>query len=180
MSSINSVGSGQDLYRFLQSIRSSYGSSQAGGGIDSDGDGCCGHCADGGQSYGGLFKQIETVVTDALNAAKSDPSSDPNQVIQNAITQFFQDNGLTAPGSDATGNANSDPDHDGDTDAAGQADNDGATIQAFFQLLQSLGVDPQQFRQDFLAAIQDAQNGQVDPNTAFQSFPPGGQFNSQA
>ena len=38
----------------------------------------------------------------------------------------------------------------------------------------SYWVDPQQFHQDLLAAIKDAQNGgQADPATLFKNFPPG-------
>jgi hypothetical protein len=45
-------------------------------------------------------------------------------------------------------------------------------------MLQAMGVDPQQFHSDFLAAVQGAQGGQVDPSTAFQSFPPGTTVNT--
>ena len=44
----------------------------------------------------------------------------------------------------------------------------------------ALGVDPQQFHQDFMAAIKDAQqNGNADPRTALQSFPLGSAVDTQ-
>jgi hypothetical protein len=36
--------------------------------------------------------------------------------------------------------------------------------------LQSFGVTPEQFQNDFMSAIKDAQAGQVNPSTALQSF----------
>ena len=48
------------------------------------------------------------------------------------------------------------------------------------QTLQSFGVDPKQFFQDFQSAVQNAQNGQFDPSTAFSSFPPGTLVNTLA
>ena len=55
----------------------------------------------------------------------------------------------------------------------GRAHGEGTiATQAFFQNLQSLGVDPQQFHQDFLAAVQDAQSGNnVDASSPFKTFP---------
>ena len=43
----------------------------------------------------------------------------------------------------------------------------------FAQTLQDYGIDSDQFQQDFQTAVQQAQGGQIDPSTAFASFPPG-------
>ena len=54
-----------------------------------------------------------------------------------------------------------------------------ASTSSFNQLLQSYGVDPQQFGQDLQSALSGAQGGSgsggttVDFATLFQSFPPG-------
>jgi len=119
--------------------------------------------------HGGMFKKLQAAVASALQAAQSDTSADPNKVIQDAIEKFFKDNNITPP---TPGAARPD---DGDrTRPTGQAaTTDDPTRQAFMQMLQTYGVDAQQFRKDFLAAIQDAQQGQVDSSTAFKSFPPG-------
>ena len=41
--------------------------------------------------------------------------------------------------------------------------------QAFFQSLQALGVTPEQFRSDFLAALKQVQSGQTNSNSAVAS-----------
>ena len=123
--------------------------------------------------HGGGSKQIQQAVTDALQSASTSGSStDPNQTIQDAIAKVFQNSNSATPTSAST-TTGSDPDGDDDTDAAGEAGGDNTAQQAFLKALQSFGVDPQQFHQDFLAAVKDAQGGQINPNTAFQSFPPG-------
>jgi hypothetical protein len=135
--------------------------------------------------HGGLFKKIESAVTTALDAAKSDPSADPNKVVQDAIAKVFQDNG-GAPPADA-GGANGGPqstsDADGDQHAARQGNGavDSAR-QAFTQTLQSFGVDPNQFHTDFLAAIQQVQSGGTSDSSSdlFKTFPPGSSVDTTA
>ena len=116
---------------------------------------------------GAMFGKIEQAVTSALQSAQSSGSTeDPNQIVQDAITKVLDQ---AQNGSSST----SDPDGDGSsaTQASGNS-------QSFSQMLQAMGVDPQQFHSDFLSAVQAAQGGQVDPSTAFQSFPPGTSVNT--
>src|SRR5579884_1828164 len=188
MSAVSSVsGNGQALYQFIQSLQgdaqTNATSTAAAAGTDpsqSSGQstgqvqGAHHHHHHGG--HGGDFSKIESAVTDALQSAQaSGNTSDPNQVIQDAIAKVFKDNGIGGPSSTTTGQkANgADRDNDGDTHAAGQADGNDPAQQAFLQTLQSFGVDPQQFHADFLAAVKDAQGGQVDPSTVLKNLPPG-------
>ena len=104
-------------------------------------------------------------------------------MIQNAIAQVLksQQNGSSSSSSTSgtTSVAKNDPDGDGDTDTPGVADSDSSTSQSTFaQLLQSNGVNSQQFQQDFLAAIQSAQNGgATNPSSVFSGFPTGSTLN---
>jgi len=120
-------------------------------------------------AHGDLFQQIQQAVTSALQSIQSGSSSNPNQIIEQAIAQALQG---TNGASGATG-ASTDSDGDNDNSGGGAASSlSGA--QSFFQTLQENGIDPQQFRSDFLSAIQQAQQG--NPNsttTAFSSFPLG-------
>jgi hypothetical protein len=111
---------------------------------------------------GEFFKQIQDAVTSALQSTAAGTSTDPNQTIEDAITQVLQNGGTSAP-STTTGVA----------EGASTTGNAGSTQQSFAQTLQANGVNPQQFRQDFLAALKEAQGGHVNPGVAFASFPPG-------
>lgn len=188
MSSVSSVnGNGNALYQFLHAIQGSSSAqataptagasaSQSSGQVQ----GAHHHHHHGGQ--GGEFSKIASAVTDALQSAQaSGNTSDPNKVIEDAIAKVFQNNG-TAPSS-ATGGqkaGGSDPDGDGDIHSAGKAGDGNPAQQAFFQTLQSFGVDPQQFHADFLAAVKDAQGGQVDASTVLKNLPPGSQVDTFA
>ena len=185
MSAVSSVDSGTGLYQFIQQLGAGGTTTAAAPTAATDATSAAATdssqatpAAGGGHhhhGHGGMFKQIESAVTSALQSAQANGNSDPNKVIEDAIAKVFQNAGANGPSSGgAQQTSGSDPDGDGDTDAAGKADSDGnSSRQAFLQTLQSLGVDPQQFHADFLAAVQDAQNGQVNPATAMQSFPPG-------
>lgn len=181
MSSVNGVG--QDLYQLFQNFAANQQSQPAATAgpsstasspqPDADGqqaaEGTHGHHHHHGQ--GGFFQQIQTAVTEALQSAQSDGSVDPNQVVQDAIEQVLQNHGAGATQTSDNGIAAS---QNTASVAAAPTDQDpSASRQAFMQLLQANGIDPQQFHKDFMAAIQQAQDGQVDPSTAFQSFPPG-------
>jgi hypothetical protein len=122
--------------------------------------------------HGQQFSKIEDAVTSALQSAQSDPSADPNKVIEDAIAKVFQ--GGNNPG-DPPGETSTPP---GATDSTNSAASQ--SREQFFQTLQSLGVDPAQFHKDFAAAIQDARGGNVDSSTAFQSFPPGSTVDTTA
>lgn len=184
MSSISSIGQG--AYQFLQSISGNAppvtnASSATGVQIDSTSNAAQTVQGSGGghhhhHNQSGAFSKIEAAVTGALQAAQSaGSSSDPNQVIEDAISKIFKNSSSANPQA-SPGSANppgSDPDGDGSTNAAGQPDAGNSAQQSFFQSLQSLGVSPQQFHSDFLAAIKDAQGGNVNPSALFSSFPPG-------
>ena len=101
----------------------------------------------GTTSANALFQTLADSVNNALSTASGNSSVDPNQLVENAISQVIQQNST----------------------ASGQS----GSLQDFLQTLQSNGVDPQQFQSDFLTAIQQAQNGVGHTATAFSSFPPG-------
>lgn len=178
MSAISSVGSG--LQQFVQgiSVNAANGAAStqqataatAAGGGDAVQGGHHHHRGGGGAG----FAKVQQAVTSALEAAQSSGSStDPNQVIQDAIKQAFQQN--QAGGASATPAA-SGTDADGGQDgsaATGGSTSPDAARQAFAQTLQSFGVSEQQFHADFAAAMQGAQGGQVDASAAFKSFPAG-------
>lgn len=117
--------------------------------------------------HGGALKQIQDAVTSALQSAQSTGSaSSPNKIVEDAIAKVLGNNntGVSSTRQDADG------DNDGSTGASTSAT---ANMQSFFQTLQSFGVSPQQFQQDLLSAVKDAQNGTVNTSTAFQNFPVG-------
>jgi hypothetical protein len=139
-----------------------------------------------GHGGGGLFKKIEAAVTSALQSAQSSGgSSDGSNVdstIQSAIEKVLQQ----VHGGGTSGAVNADGDHGGDTTASptdpSQATGTSATSdrQQFAQILSTFGVSESQFRADFKAAIEQAHNGQANPATALQSFPPGTQVDALA
>jgi hypothetical protein len=175
MSSIASLsGSASGLYSFIQSLShsnktsaasaaSSTGPSQSAASGQITGAGGGHHHHHGG---GGAFKQIQDAVTSALQGAQSSgaSSADPNQIIEDAIAKVLQNNNSATGAAQGTSNTTG----DGPVGSANAVNG-----QSFQQLLQSFGVSPQQFRQDFLSAIKDAQGGQMSPATALQSFPVG-------
>ncbi|MDB5323724.1 MAG: hypothetical protein JWN40_5355 [Phycisphaerales bacterium] len=136
--------------------------------------------------HGGLFKKVESAVTTALDAAKSDPNADPNKVVQDAIAKVFKDSGVSPPagagGANARGNGAGKADADGDQDgSANPAGDVSAAHQAFTQTLQAFGVSASQFHADFLAAVQGAQGGgQADTSSLFKDFPPGSTLDTTA
>jgi hypothetical protein len=178
MSSLSSVG--QSLAQYLQSLSTnSQSQSIATAAADSATAASSGQQVEGaahhhhGHGHGGDFQKLEQAVTTALQmASASGSTADPNQTIADAIAQVFGNNNSAATPGSTTTTTPAATTGDGDTDAAGQTEG-GEAQQSFFQTLQAFGVTPQQFQQDLLSAIQNAQGGNVDPSTAFQSFPPG-------
>ncbi len=186
MSAIN--GSGNGLFQFLQQLSGNTSASStptvaSAAGVTTP---TSGQAVSGASHHhkhgGGGFKKIEDAVTSALQSAQSNSSSDPNQIIEDALAKVLSaDPTASNPATSANANGVTPAaDSDGDTNSSGTSNAASATSttpssakQSFFQTLQSFGVSPQQFHSDFLAAIKDAQGGQVDPGTAFQSFPPG-------
>jgi hypothetical protein len=130
---------------------------------------------------GGLFSKVQEAVTSALKSAQDDGSSDPNQVIQDAIAKVFQQNGATpANGDPATATPGQDADGTQDPSSTTATSADSAK-QAFLQTLQSFGVDSSQFHSDFLSAIKSVQNGgEADPSTVLGNFPPGSGLDTTA
>lgn len=178
MSAISSVGSG--LQQFAQgiSVNAPDGAATApqaatAGGGDAV-QGAHHHHRGGGHGGGAGFAKVQQAVTSALEAAQSNGSStDPNQVIQDAIKQAFQQNQAGGTSSAPTANGtDTGGDQDGSAAAGGSTSPDAAR-QAFAQTLQSFGVSEQQFHADFAAALQGAQGGQADASAAFKSFPAG-------
>jgi hypothetical protein len=180
MSSVSGVGS--SLYQFLQSlstnpqVQAASATTPAATTATTDAGAASGqqvqatgHHHHHGHGNGEMFKKIESAVTDALQQAQAGGSTtDPNKIIEDAIAKVLTDSQTTSPKSGTN------PTSTGDAQTTGQVGQaSDASRQAFFQMLKSAGVDPQQFRQDLLAAIKDAKGGQADPSTAFQSFPPG-------
>ena len=180
MSSISGVGS--SLYQFLQSlstnpqVQAASATTAAATTATTDAGAtsgqqvqATGHHHHHGHGGGEMMKKIESAVTDALQQAQAGGSTtDPNKVIEDAIAKVLSDNQTTSPTSGTN------PTSTGDAQTTGQVgQGDNSAQQAFLQLLQSAGVDPQQFHKDFLDAIKDAKGGQADPSTAFQNFPPG-------
>jgi hypothetical protein len=114
---------------------------------------------------GVLFQKVQEAVTNALSSVQSGSTTDANQVVENAIASVLNPSGST--------------DSDGDNDGSGatstsSASGSSSSTQAFIQALTNNGIDPQQFKNDFLTAVSQAQQtGQANPSTAFSSFPPG-------
>jgi len=179
MSAINATASG--LHQFFQTISGDTQSAAADGSaaaVQSDPASTTTQAAPAAGRYhhhhgGQAFGQIQSAVTTALQSAQANGSADPNQIIQDAIEKVLQGGAGSQSAGTAEQAATSDADGDANAAPTSQAGTTDTNSQTFFQMLQSLGVDPAQFHKDFLAAVQAAQGGQVDPGTAFQSFPPG-------
>ncbi|HEY1685360.1 MAG TPA: hypothetical protein VGG19_11395 [Tepidisphaeraceae bacterium] len=122
----------------------------------------------GGTGGSQRMQQLQNAVVTALQTAKANPSSDSNDIVQSAIASIFK-NSMNASAPQAAG-TDADGDDDGSATAASDTDTEQST---FFDTLQQYGIDPQQFQQDFQTAVQQAQGGEIDSSTAFQSFPPG-------
>ncbi len=130
------------------------------------------HHHGGGGGGSNFFSQIQQTVTSALQSAQSSGTSDPNEVVEDAITSLLKNMGIGS-NSAAAGTTNSLVDADSDADASGAVSSGNSAQQSFQSLLQSVGISPQQFQSDFLTAVREAQGGSVNPGTAFNSFPPG-------
>ena len=179
MSSISSLSSSASgLYSFIQSLSGNNQTSAASAASSTDPtQSASGQAvgAAGGHHHhhggSGAMKQIQDAVTNALQTAQSSgSSSDPNQIIEDAIAKVLQNNNGATTGTTLGGTSDADGDGDGSTGANGAG---GTSAQSFQQILKSFGVSPQQFHQDFLSAVKDAQGGQMNPLTAMQSFPVG-------
>ncbi|HEX4123508.1 MAG TPA: hypothetical protein VHY37_02205 [Tepidisphaeraceae bacterium] len=117
-----------------------------------------------GKAGASLFAQIEQAVTNALQSTPQNDATDPNDVVQNAIEQVFSQN---SPPAQANANAEA-----GNLTLAngGTAD---STHSAFLKALKANGIDPEQFKTDFFAAIKDAKTGDASVATALKSLSTG-------
>ena len=115
-----------------------------------------------------LFTQIRQAVTTALQISKNSGSTtNPNQVVENSIANLLKNlgfGGSAAASTLAAAESNGQgPEQTGSPNAS----------EGFQKLLSSVGITPQQFRSDFLAAVQSAQSGSANPSSAFKNFPTG-------
>lgn len=176
MSSVSGIGgNAQSIYQFIQSLSgntstpstssttsTSSAISSAAQTIAQAAQGI-GQAMQGGHHHhhGGALKQIQNAVTNALQTAQASGSnSDPNTIVEDAIAQVLGNNNAAV--SSTPGGAD-----------ASASTSPAINTQNFFQTLQSFGVTPQQFQQDLLSAVKDAQSGTINNSTAFQSFPIG-------
>jgi hypothetical protein len=122
-----------------------------------------------GGGKGGSFDKIASAVTSALqsNGSSGSTITDPNQIIQNAIAQVLGGNGSSSTCGTSEGTA---PSVEGTNTTGGTSSSAQSPLQ---EALQKAGVDPQQFRQDFLPALQSINGGQADANTVARTVPPG-------
>jgi hypothetical protein len=200
MSSVSGIGSStvQNLYQFIQGLSGGAAASSTGASSPSSSStassndplqalgqalkGAGGHRhRHGGGGGGSAMKQIQDAVSTALQSAQStNTSGDPNKIVEDAIAKVLQNDpsSPTAAQQGATTAADADGDRDGSTTSSSTP---ATTGQTFNQLLQSFGISPDQFRQDFLSAVKDAQNGAANPAaTAFQSVPLGSTLDTLA
>lgn len=187
MSSISSV-TAPDLYQLLQQTTDNQSQTAAANGsalpiasVDGSTSETQAAPAHHHHHHGGggkLQSQIESAVTSALQ--NSNGSTDPNQIIQNAIATVLQANGSGQTNSTSASQTG------GTITVAPPSSDPSATVtdaqqQQFNQLLQSYGVNPQQFQADFKAAFQNTQgNNAPDFPTMFSSFPPGSAIDTNA
>ncbi len=109
----------------------------------------------------------------ALDDARSQPSSDPNKIVEEAIAKVLG-NRKPGRGAHVEGIRGGEPDGDAHFAFAAGVEAQNAAQQAFFRKLQEFGIDPEQFRRDFESAVRNTLSGQEpDPSSAFKAFPPG-------
>lgn len=118
----------------------------------------------GGHKGGSGVQNLMDTIQQALEQASS--TSNPNQVIENTVAQLLSGNGTTTDSSGTSIASTTDP-------TAAVTNSQSTTAQSFFDFLKSKGVDMRQFRADLVAAVKDAQNGQVNSATALKSLPAG-------
>jgi hypothetical protein len=147
-----------------------------------------GHAYGYQHGYGVMFRKLVAAVSSALEAAQANPAADPNQVLEQTMAEFLADNHIQPPShrtgrklraAEAEAQPAAEPSPEPEPEAAlaetapQPAPAPSLAYQGFMQMLRSYGIDPQQFRQDFYAALRQTRAGTVDPSAALQSFPPG-------
>ncbi len=163
MSSI--LGAGQGLFHILQNVAGTIESALV---PQSQADASGSAPAVPSPGYGphhALMAKIEAAVTTALQSSQTNASADPNQVIQNAISQVLTANASSTQTAATTAQTPTD---------------DGSTEATFLQTLRQFGIDPQQFHQDLVAALQSFKGGATGASIASLPFPSGSLLNTSA
>lgn len=188
MSAVSSASSSNSLYSFLQNLSTTQAGqptsaltalagatastvSTTTGGVSALGH----HHGHGKKGESQLFQQIQQAVTSALQSAQQGGTTDFNKTVEDAIANVLKTSSSSPlkPAGDG----------DGDADASASANTPASASsasgqQTFLQTLQSFGIDPKQFRQDFLAAVQDAQNATGSNASITQALQPGSLFDT--
>lgn len=116
------------------------------------------HHHHGGGGGGQMFQKIQQSVLSALQAQSQSTtnSASTDQTVESAIGQVIQGQfSATSPSTSSSTSTAQSPDTDVDS----------GSVQSFFQQLQQYGVTPEQFRKDFLSAMQQSgQGGQPGAN----------------
>ena len=145
MWAIPSISTGSSLTQFLQGIakqKTSQAAAKASTVPKTGSTGAGGNLQAGGAA---LYSQIQQAVITALQKAKASGSTkDPNQIVEDSIASLLKN---IFSGKSPAAAASSTP----------------ATQLAFQLALKSAGITPQQFQNDFQAAVQDAQNDLAHP-----------------
>jgi len=182
--SISSIGSNPGLAQLLQSLGSANQPGSTGNtstllatlnqDSGSEPDGAAGSNPLFGGHHGrhhGLSTQLESAITSALQGSSG--TTDPNALIQQAIKNLLTSNAKSATAGLTGSNT---------TSSSDQTSNAADSQAVFSQLLQSNGVDADQFQQDLQSAIQTSQQSGEGINfpALFQNFPPGSVIDTTA
>lgn len=164
MSSISASSIGQNVLQYLQQLTTESTSATTDAATTTDPTTTSTTAAPSHHHHhhGSKIKEIQDAVTSALENAKDDgDTTDPNKIVQTAIEQVLGSaNNATTSATSAT------------TSTPGTAQS------AFAKTLQSFGVDADQFRSDFLSAVKEAQNGDINTSSVFAAFPTGTQLDT--
>jgi hypothetical protein len=156
---------------------------------DNDGDDAQGASSSGSSGVSpnaDFFQKLQASVTTALADAKANGgTTDANQVVTDAIAKAFKDSGISLPpppqGGRGGPNGPQGSGPEGGQAGQGPGGPEQASRSAFFQTLQSYGIDPKQFHADFLSAVKGAQNGgSSNASSVLQNIPAGSQVDTVA
>jgi hypothetical protein len=191
MSSISGAGglNANILHQYLQSLNQTQQTGPSSGLAavlqnQEDSDGSSQGVAGGKKSHhgasGAFLQSVQTAVSSALQTAQSGGTSaaTPNQTVQSVFAQLLKNfQGSQSKGTSLASALGSDSDNG--TDSSDSIGGSSTTNSLFAQMLQSNGVNAPQFQQNFLSAMQSAQNGgSTDPSTVFAGFPSGSLINT--
>lgn len=193
MSAISGTSSQSSIYQMLSRIStasSAGGTSQA----SNHGAGCSSTTPTGtsgavdGDSNAAIFAELRQQIEDAIanvlqkyginsedsgdeqssetDSAETKASIDPMQLfkeIHSAMDEVLKENGIEPPSRPRPGSGGPPPMPAGGAEGASP----------MMELLKQSGVDPEEFRQSFLTALQQSSNGEVDFAQIFSGFPAG-------